>query len=96
MCMCVCVKCVECAGRDTNQPQRRATGTNSTHWEHFYELHGLGLRLGLGSCMMRLHEGVVSPIAADPFYLLAAFVQLLVQQLSHTEDECEVSILQNA
>lgn len=57
---------------------------------------GLGLRLRLGSCMMRLHEGVVSPIAAEPFYLLGTFVQLLVQQLSHTQDECEVSVLQNA
>lgn len=62
----------------------------------FMNCTGLGLGLRLGSCMMRLHEGVVSPIAAEPFYLLGAFVQLLVQQLSHTQDECEVSVLQNA
>lgn len=52
--MCVCVKCVECAGRDTNRPQRRATGTNSTHWEHFYELHWTGT----GTAAGQLHDEV--------------------------------------
>lgn len=57
--MCVCVKCVECAGRDTNRPQRRATGTNSTHWEHFYELHGLHWTgTGTGTAAGQLHDEV--------------------------------------
>lgn len=57
--MCVCVKCVECAGRDTNRPQRRATGTNSTHWEHFYELHGLHWTgTGTATATGQLHDEV--------------------------------------